>query len=54
MALPVVNGAAGVDETQADPLEVSTLPAVPGDVNPVPPEPATKVADKPAAVPVVF
>jgi hypothetical protein len=30
--------AAGADDTHAEPLEVSTLFVVPGDVNPVPPE----------------
>jgi hypothetical protein len=34
---PMAVPAAGVEDTQADPLEVNTLPEVPGDVNPVPP-----------------
>ena len=54
MALPVVNPGAGVDETQPVPLDVRTFPFVPGLVKPVPPLAATSVADKPAAVPVVF
>ena len=39
---PMAVPAAGVEETQADPLEVSTLPEVPGLVNPVPPFAAGK------------
>jgi hypothetical protein len=40
---PMAVPAAGVEETQADPVEVNTLPEVPGDVNPVPPLAAGKV-----------
>ena len=40
---PIAVPAAGVEDTQADPLEVSTLPESPGAVNPVPPLAAGKV-----------
>jgi hypothetical protein len=34
---------AGVEETQAEPFDVKTFPAVPGEVRPVPPFAAGKV-----------
>ena len=34
---------AGSEDTQADPLDVSMLPEVPGEVKPVPPLPAGSV-----------
>ena len=40
---PMAVPAAGVEDTQADPLEVSTLPEVPGADNPVPPFATGKV-----------
>lgn len=42
MAVP----AAGVDEAQPVPVDVNTLPAVPGEVKPVPPEAAGKALVK--------
>lgn len=36
---------AGTEDTQADPLDVSMLPEVPGEVKPVPPLPAGSVPE---------
>jgi hypothetical protein len=41
--MPFVLTVDGVEDVHAEPLEVNTLPAVPGEVIPVPPAAAGKV-----------
>lgn len=54
MLPPATAPPVGAELVQPEPVDVKTFPAVPGDVKPVPPLLATRVDDRPAAVPVVF